>query len=99
MCTTDTCIVNGDGTFNCSYAPVDCNDDDICTDDYCLAATGCANTPVVCEPTSICYLNATCDPDVGCKNDQPVNCAGSGDFCKTHVCDDSVGCITYNKTW
>ena len=33
----------------CFFDPVDCDDDDKCTEDLCDSITGCQNLPVPCD--------------------------------------------------
>jgi hypothetical protein len=49
----------------CTYTPVDCDDDNACTEDSCDSATGCAYTPIECDDGNACTADS-CDPDTGC---------------------------------
>jgi len=45
--------------------PVDCNDNNACTDDTCDPAIGCTYTEVDCDDNNACTVD-TCDPAIGC---------------------------------
>ncbi|MEZ4293880.1 MAG: DNRLRE domain-containing protein [Polyangiaceae bacterium] len=60
--------------------PLDCDDQNACTDDACDPASGCAHTAVVCDDQNACTAD-TCDPAAGCT------------FTAVS-CDDQVACTT-----
>ncbi len=76
----------------CQGQPVDCDDDNPCTDDFCLETIGCIHNPVnaACDDASVCTLNDWCDEGkcVGTK----LNC---NDYnpCTDDVCDPESGCL------
>jgi hypothetical protein len=55
-----------DPEFGCTQEPLDCNDDNLCTTDYCNPDTGtCAHDPIECGDGPPC-TSGSCDPDAGC---------------------------------
>ncbi len=71
-------------TSGCVYAapPVDCNDDDVCTDDSCAGAV-CSN---VFDPSNVCDDGIPCTATDDCATG---TCVGFGD-----ACDDDNPCTT-----
>ena len=60
------------GSTDCSAVPdlcegVDCDDDDLCTEDVCNVTDGsCQHTPTDCNDSNECTVD-TCDPAAGCE--------------------------------
>ena len=89
-CTLDESCAAG----ACLGAAVDCNDDDVCTDDLCDPSSGCYyDTETVCDDDNGCTIDS-CDKDTGCKSeavpdgtgcDDGDPCTG-GDSCSAGVC-------------
>ena len=75
----------------CQGEPVDCDDDNPCTDDFCLQAIGCVHNPVnaACDDGSVCTLNDWCNEGV-CSGTK-VNC-NDYSFCTDDICDPVEGC-------
>jgi len=71
--------------------PVDCNDDNLCTDDSCDPATGCENSVVTCDAPDRCTISM-CAPDTGECVDSPVVCP-EGFHCslETGECIEEAG--------
>jgi hypothetical protein len=67
----ETCVagvcVDGD--------PLDCDDDDVCTEDSCDPTTGCDNTPIA----GCCNVDAECDDSDICTDDA----------CVGHACENT----------
>lgn len=81
----DTCL---DGDCQAG-APVDCDDDNICTIDICSASTGCKYTPAigVCDDGDDCTLGDAC-MNGSCVGN-PMDC-DDGDPCTLDVCADAT---------
>jgi len=91
-------IVILDGYNACNQStPLDCNDNNPCTDDSCNPATGCehVNNTAACNDGNACTDNDTCGGGV---------CAGTGIVCNDgNVCTDDTcipasGCVYANNT-
>src|SRR5262249_60217971 len=66
-CTSGTCI---------GGPPINCNDADSCTDDFCDAGTGCYhlnNSGLPCEDGNECTTGDTCN-NGNCISGGPTNC-------------------------
>lgn len=93
----DACLAHGecnDGV--CEQAePVDCDDNNDCTIDYCIPVSAdCGHTPVndqSCNDGSVCTLGDTCDNGV-CTGQEFVDCDDSIE-CTMDICDLLVGCV------
>jgi CSLREA domain-containing protein len=87
----DACI---DG--NCLSLPLDCNDDNPCTDDGCDPTTGCVfeNNDILCDDGDACTENDLCSQG---------NCAGTtatcndNNLCTDDGCDPATGCVFQNN--
>lgn len=87
----ETC---GDDGFCADDTPLDCDDNDACTDDSCDSASGCVNAAVDCSDGDNCTTD-TCDPADGCVNtaidcDDGVAC--TDDTCDAGVCANTDNC-------
>jgi hypothetical protein len=51
--------------LGCVYQPVDCDDGNACTNDWCDPQSGCMHEDVDCEDGNEC-TDCRCEPDVGC---------------------------------
>ena len=61
-CTTDTCNAEN----GCTYTPVNCNDNYLCTSNSCDSTTGnCNNTYISCDDENACTDN-NCNALTGC---------------------------------
>jgi hypothetical protein len=79
-----------DAAGNCvAGGPVNCDDQNACTDDSCDPAVGCVNTPITCDDNDAC-TDDTCDPSSGCVYTETV--CPAGDQCNTAFCDSTTGC-------
>ena len=67
--------------------PLDCDDGDACTDDYCVEESGCVHAQVSCDDGNAC-TDDTCYPDEGCVHDS-ILC----DFnqCTQDFCNEETG--------
>ncbi|MGD2108596.1 MAG: hypothetical protein PVI86_04305 [Phycisphaerae bacterium] len=71
---------------------VDCDDDDVCTDDFCNPETGeCEYTDVDCDDGNAC-TNDRCDPIDGCINEDITPTCDDGVECTVDGCDPAIGC-------
>ncbi|MFC1591318.1 hypothetical protein ACFL43_02215 [Thermodesulfobacteriota bacterium] len=72
--------------------PLDCDDENACTDDSCNAVTGCVNLPISCDDGNACNGEETCDLGAGCQSGTPPVC-DDGNFCNgEETCDPIEGC-------
>jgi hypothetical protein len=72
-------------------AEVDCDDQDLCTDDMCDDSDGCVHEPIDCDDGNTCNGDEFCMSDFGCMVAAPQNCDDQN-ACTTDSCDDSDGC-------
>ncbi|GMV44397.1 MAG: hypothetical protein AMXMBFR64_61130 [Myxococcales bacterium] len=89
-CTTgDLCL---DGAC-VGGSPVNCNDDNPCTDDTCAAASGCSNAPHIgdCTDGDACTLGDTCE--AGACIGGPQNPCDDDNPCTVDSCDAGGGCV------
>ena len=87
FCTaSDTCV---SGT--CAGKPVNCNDNNVCTDDVCLPKTGCTLSPNTgkCDDKNLCTISDVCISGkcsaltlVACDDKNP---------CTNDACDPATG--------
>jgi hypothetical protein len=74
-------------------APLDCDDDNVCTDDSCDPATGClhaANT-LPCDDGTACTVGDLC-ANKACKPGTPLDCDDENP-CTDDSCDPVEGCL------
>ncbi len=87
----DTCV---DGT--CSPgSPLNCNDGNPCTDDFCTPEEGCAhgNSPAECSDGNVCTLGDHCGDGACQPGTEPLLC-DDGNLCNgPETCDPNVGCV------
>ena len=98
-CTTGEACLGG---VCAGGTPKACDDDNPCTDDQCLPASGCAFTPnqAPCDDEDACTPDSTCQ-DGACVGagalvcDVDAWCAQNGGVpaCFTAACDPDQGCI------
>lgn len=78
----------------CVADPAACDDENLCTDDFCTASGECAHQPVDCNDGNACTRDS-CRESGGCINDpSPVNgstcddgnACTSGDVCQAAAC-------------
>ncbi len=101
-CDTNKCLVNQ--TCNdqvCSNGvPVDCNDQNQCTNDTCDPLTGrCINMPIVgkpCRDRNLCTKNEMCNNEGVCIGQQ-ISC-DDNNTCTRDSCSPRKGCIHKNLT-
>lgn len=91
LCTTgETCLA---GACNAEGRAIDCDDQEVCTRDFCVAATGCQHEPVVggsCDDGDGCTEGDHCASGV-CKG-TTIDC-GDDDPCTTDSCASGGGCL------
>ncbi|MDD5307886.1 MAG: hypothetical protein PHU25_11250 [Deltaproteobacteria bacterium] len=77
--------------------PLDCNDDNVCTDDTCNALLGCvrASNTARCDDGNACTNNDTCSNGV-CVG-AAITC-NDGNPCTDDTCDPATGCVFSNNT-
>ncbi len=89
----DACTVAGHCTAGqCVSNPLECDDDNPCTDDFCDPATGCIHTlnKAPCDDGDLCTINDTCQLGE-CLSSGPLNCM-DGNPCTEDGCSPEVGC-------
>lgn len=93
-CHTATCIAGSAQTYVCVSQNITCNDNNPCTDDACVAGTGCVYTSnkATCTDSNACTLGDVCTAGV-CKPGSPANCADA-DLCTVNSCDLASGCTS-----
>ena len=82
------------GEGECKGAePVNCNDNNLCTDDSCAPESGCvnANNSVPCNDQNACTTTDTCAGG-DCVGAGALPCDDS-DSCTTDSCDPEQGCL------
>lgn len=80
--------------------PVDCDDENQCTEDSCLAASGCVNTPSVgatCDDAQVCSGPDTCDAEGACQGAPIDNCCLDDTACSQNPCDGAKCNLTTNR--
>jgi hypothetical protein len=92
-CTTMDGCVDGDCIGG---PPLDCDDQNECTDDGCDAASGCTHTnnTLGCEDGDACTVSDVCAGG-GCTAGTALNC-DDGNPCTTDGCDPATGCTHAN---
>src|SRR5207249_1104638 len=96
----DTCVQSPLGLIACEGRPVDCDDRDPCTKDFCDPVTGeCAHSPAPGEPCddgSACTRDDTCDADGRCVG-QGTACDDQNP-CTKDSCDPATGQCVHEPT-
>ena len=89
-CTDDDTCLDG---YCIGWAVVDCDDQDMCTKDACLPASGCIHTPSTgyCDDGNMCTLKERCS-DGQCTGGVEVSCDDDNP-CTADECDPAGGCI------
>jgi hypothetical protein len=93
LCTTNNRCVNN----QCITDPVDCNDNNGCTDDGCDPATGCThvNNNDPCDDGSACTTGDACAGGI-CVGGPGPDC-NDNNVCTTDDCDAAAGCTHTNN--
>lgn len=81
-----------EATGACSYAPVDCEDENPCTSELCVAGLGCDTTNLTssCDDGLKCTHTDLCEG--GACGGTEVLCSGEGDTdCEANMCDAASG--------
>ena len=91
---TFTAMVTFGGSSSCTFSDTvtNCDDNSVCTDDFCDPVTGCYHVDVVCDDGNPC-TDDFCDPVTGCYFVN-VDC-DDGDPCTTDACDPNTGQCTH----
>ena len=95
VCTTvDTCS----GGICVGGSPLDCDDQNLCTDDSCNLVTGCVNTNnnAACDDNDACTTPDTCSGGT-CVGGNPPDCDDQNE-CTDDSCDPATGCVNTNNT-
>ncbi len=106
-CTDENPCTTGDMCTNgaCIGAAMDCNDNNICTDDSCNSDTGaCVNlaNAATCDDGNICTIGDYCNGEGTCVGDGTLNCddqnACTADSCNSGINTKviSLGCVHTN---
>ncbi len=93
-CTTgDTCLA---GVCGGTVDDAACNDNEVCTDEYCDPLQGCVyvNNDESCSDSNACTENDYCSQGA-CTPGTAVNC-DDGNVCTFEECDSSLGCVVTN---
>ncbi len=88
-----------DGTGNCVFTPIVCDDNDPCTTDECDSAGNCVFTPITCDDGDPCTMDS-CDGSGNCVftpivcddgDPQTIDTCING-VCEFIACDDNDPC-------
>ncbi|MCB9729663.1 MAG: hypothetical protein H6744_05160 [Deltaproteobacteria bacterium] len=74
--------------------PIDCDDGNDCTDEFCDASIGCVVTPSApkpCEDQNLCTTKGMCDGGGGCTPTAFLDC-DDGKLCTVDTCKPDSGC-------
>ena len=88
-CTVADLCVNGE----CQAGPqMDCDDDNVCTQDACDPQTLCTNSPVAggCDDEDVCTQQDSCVAGK-CVGSAPLDC-NLGELCTSYTCHPVDGC-------
>ena len=88
-CTTGELCVGGECAGS---APLDCDDDNPCTDDACLPQSGCVHTlnKAACDDGDLCTTGDHCQLGE-CLSSAPLHCE-DGNPCTEDGCEPAAGC-------
>ncbi len=77
---------------------VDCNDSNLCTDDWCEPAKGCQHSPntAPCDDGSVCTLGDKCGQGK-CQTGTSLGC-NDGNPCTLDSCSPDSGCVYSPQT-
>ncbi len=67
-------------TGECLYGPIDCDDEDPCTEDWCHPALGCVSSPACCKSDEDCLDENPCTTDL-CVADLCLHDDSDLEFC------------------
>jgi N-acetylneuraminic acid mutarotase len=91
---------DGHGTCVSPY-PLQCPDNNVCTEDFCDPVTGCVNRPypagTSCSDDNPCNGVELCDGAGGCGPGTPPTC-NDNNPCTDDSCSPGVGCVHTNNT-
>lgn len=79
----------------CVGDPIDCDDNNPCTEDGCAAPSGCSHSAVFnspCDDGNACTLEDQCGPNGECLSGPGLPCE-DGNPCTTNICDPLIGCV------
>jgi len=90
----ETCVT---GSCQAGTAP-NCDDGNVCTNDSCLAASGCVhvNNTAACSDGNACTTADTCAGGA-CVGGPPPSC-DDGNLCTSDSCNTGSGCVHANNT-
>ena len=89
-CTTQDMCIQG----NCTGGPPpDCDDKNVCTDDYCNPDNGCVHLPndAPCSDSNECTTDDQCEDSL-CVPGTPLPC-NDENVCTTDSCNPKTGCV------
>jgi hypothetical protein len=80
----------------CQGTPLDCNDNNPCSNDGCMAPGGCTHTPnsAPCDDANLCTFNDLCSGGL-CTSGGQLDC-DDGNACTTDGCLADSGCTHGN---
>ena len=84
----DVCVAG-----QCVGQPINCNDNNSCTNDSCAPKTGCKHAPTAAKA---CNDGSACTTDDTCKNGACVGKGAKcvdGKQCTNDICDKAKGCL------
>ena len=80
--------------------PVDCNDQNECTNDSCNSTSGCVNTPLlgeICNDDQLCSGPDTCNAQGECQGPAIDSCCLGDEDCSQNLCDQASCNLDTNR--
>ena len=83
----------------CTGAPVECGDNNLCTNDTCEATMGCGHSAssILCDDANQCTNLDQCKDGVCKGNDQSAALCGDDNPCTKDICDPKSACSHSNS--
>ncbi len=101
ICSDGNACTLGDECLGGSCQPggaLNCNDDNVCTDDHCDPALGCtySDNSQPCSDVNACTLSDVCSEGI-CQGGSAVDC-NDGSVCTDDSCSPQLGCVNTANT-
>ena len=97
----EQCVIGGGGTSACQAGTaLNCNDNNVCTDDTCNTSSGCVHTPVggrSCSDGDPCNGLEVCNAAGTCVAGTPLTC-NDNNPCTNDACVTGTGCVFTNSS-
>ncbi|MCB9739180.1 MAG: hypothetical protein H6747_07925 [Deltaproteobacteria bacterium] len=100
LCVANACVSGAHlvcTSGSVGYFAEGCDDGNVCTNDSCTPATGCAHSALVgpCDDGLACTVGDACSP-LGCVAGKPQDC-NDGNDCTVDSCDPGSGACSYTN--